>query len=231
MFWRHSSTLQNSTTCSLKVRSLLGNPRFNSVVHHNVDIGWWMATSSFYRKLESFTISPDKIAAISLIWTWWDRNCVSPYVSMKVYTKAFNRDLILVLIELCVSELTACCENGYFQTLSCLFWCLVHYCYWDMTKNNLFSVYISWPLLPAFVTVTLWILLCFPLCSYSSQLCLRWIILSEGKQEHYNQKCFYSNLISGLYLFLQVQFPLSLASIKYKHFLAFGWGKLDLISM
>ena len=26
-------------------------------------------------------------------------------------------------------------------------------------------------------------------------------------------------------MFLQVQFPLSLASIKYKHFLMFGWGK------
>ena len=30
---------------------------------------------------------------------------------------------------------------------------------------------------------------------------------------------------AGFYLFLQVQFPLSLASIKYKHFLMFGWGK------
>ena len=29
---------------------------------------------------------------------------------------------------------------------------------------------------------------------------------------------------SGLYLFLQVQYPLSLVSIKYKHFLIFGWG-------
>ena len=30
---------------------------------------------------------------------------------------------------------------------------------------------------------------------------------------------------AGFYLFLQVQFPLSLTSIKYKHFLMFGWGK------
>ena len=29
----------------------------------------------------------------------------------------------------------------------------------------------------------------------------------------------------GFYLFLQVQFPLSLTSIKYKHFLLFGWGE------
>ena len=31
-------------------------------------------------------------------------------------------------------------------------------------------------------------------------------------------------LVPGLYLFLQVQYPLSLVSIKYKHFLMFGWG-------
>ena len=31
--------------------------------------------------------------------------------------------------------------------------------------------------------------------------------------------------VPGLYLFLQVQFPLSLTSIKYKHFLIFGWGE------
>jgi hypothetical protein len=31
--------------------------------------------------------------------------------------------------------------------------------------------------------------------------------------------------LAGFYLFLQVQFPLSLASIKYKHFLVLGWGE------
>ena len=33
------------------------------------------------------------------------------------------------------------------------------------------------------------------------------------------------HIFLGFYLFLQVQFPLSLASIKYKHFQIFGWGK------
>ena len=37
----------------------------------------------------------------------------------------------------------------------------------------------------------------------------------------YNDQQFFS----GFYLFLQVQFPLSLASIKFKHFQVFGWGK------
>jgi hypothetical protein len=31
-------------------------------------------------------------------------------------------------------------------------------------------------------------------------------------------------LYSGFYLFLQVQYPLSLVSVKYKHFLIFGLG-------
>ena len=31
--------------------------------------------------------------------------------------------------------------------------------------------------------------------------------------------------ILGLYLFLQVHIPLSLATIKHKHFAVFGWGK------
>lgn len=35
---------------------------------------------------------------------------------------------------------------------------------------------------------------------------------------------FYWMFIEGFYLFLQVQFPLSLASIKFKHFQIFGWG-------
>jgi len=35
---------------------------------------------------------------------------------------------------------------------------------------------------------------------------------------------FYWMFLEGLYLFLQVQYPLSLVSIKYKHFLIFGWG-------
>jgi len=34
--------------------------------------------------------------------------------------------------------------------------------------------------------------------------------------------CFYWMFLEGLYLFLQVQFPLSLVSIKYKHFIIFG---------
>ena len=38
-----------------------------------------------------------------------------------------------------------------------------------------------------------------------------------------------SFLISGLYLFLQVQLPLSLATIKHTHFVLFGWGKLIFI--
>ena len=33
-------------------------------------------------------------------------------------------------------------------------------------------------------------------------------------------------LLAGLYLFLQVQFPLSLATVKYVHFLLLGWGEL-----
>jgi hypothetical protein len=33
------------------------------------------------------------------------------------------------------------------------------------------------------------------------------------------------SLFTGLYLFLQVQLPLSLANIKHKHFLLFGWGE------
>merc|ERR550517_927188 len=35
---------------------------------------------------------------------------------------------------------------------------------------------------------------------------------------------FYWMFLEGFYLFLQVQFPLSLVSIKYKHFLLFGLG-------
>ena len=31
--------------------------------------------------------------------------------------------------------------------------------------------------------------------------------------------------LSGLYLFLQVQFPLSLTSVRYRHFTLIGWGK------
>jgi hypothetical protein len=38
-------------------------------------------------------------------------------------------------------------------------------------------------------------------------------------------------LPSGFYLFLQVQFPLSLVSIKYKHFLMFGCGKEGIICL
>jgi len=36
--------------------------------------------------------------------------------------------------------------------------------------------------------------------------------------------CFYWMFLEGMYLFLQVQFPLSLVSIKYKHFIIFGCG-------
>ena len=36
--------------------------------------------------------------------------------------------------------------------------------------------------------------------------------------------------VAGFNLFLQVQFPLSLTSIKYKHFLIFGWGEEKKIS-
>ena len=32
--------------------------------------------------------------------------------------------------------------------------------------------------------------------------------------------------VAGFYLFLRVQFPLSLTEIRYKHFTIFGWGKL-----
>ncbi len=39
------------------------------------------------------------------------------------------------------------------------------------------------------------------------------------------------SLFTGLYLFLQVQLPLSLANIKHKHFLLFGWGKLHQIKL
>eukprot|EP00090_Calanus_glacialis_P008808 TRINITY_DN17144_c0_g1_i1.p1 TRINITY_DN17144_c0_g1~~TRINITY_DN17144_c0_g1_i1.p1 ORF type:complete len:483 (-),score=95.59 TRINITY_DN17144_c0_g1_i1:231-1679(-) len=35
---------------------------------------------------------------------------------------------------------------------------------------------------------------------------------------------FFWMFIEGLYLFLQVQFPLSLTAIRYKHFTIFGWG-------
>ena len=35
---------------------------------------------------------------------------------------------------------------------------------------------------------------------------------------------FYWMFLEGSYLFLQVQYPLSLVSIKYKHFLVLGWG-------
>ncbi len=37
--------------------------------------------------------------------------------------------------------------------------------------------------------------------------------------------------ISGVYLFLQVQLPLSLANIKHKHFLLFGWGKAVILDV
>ena len=35
----------------------------------------------------------------------------------------------------------------------------------------------------------------------------------------------YNDAFTGLYLFLQVQFPLSLTSVRYKHFTIIGWGE------
>ena len=57
--------------------------------------------------------------------------------------------------------------------------------------------------------------------------CFYWMFL-EGRI----YCCKYLVLIivsPGLYLFLQVQFPLSLVSIKYKHFIMFGCGETDIL--
>jgi len=49
--------------------------------------------------------------------------------------------------------------------------------------------------------------------------CTSWVITF-----FFHLTCFYWMFLEGLYLFLQVQFPLSLVSIKYAHFLVVGWG-------
>lgn len=54
---------------------------------------------------------------------------------------------------------------------------------------------------------------------FTSIICLLHVLTS-----FFHITKFYWMFIEGFYLFLQVQFPLSLASIKYKHFLIFGWG-------
>ncbi|XP_023329104.1 diuretic hormone receptor isoform X2 [Eurytemora carolleeae] len=41
---------------------------------------------------------------------------------------------------------------------------------------------------------------------------------------YFHLTTFFWMFLEGLYLFLQVQVPLSLANIKHKHFLLFGWG-------
>jgi len=49
--------------------------------------------------------------------------------------------------------------------------------------------------------------------------CTSWVVTF-----FFHLTCFYWMFLEGLYLFLQVQFPLSLVSIKYKHFIMFGCG-------
>ena len=75
-----------------------------------------------------------------------------------------------------------------FQTLLS-FGALLLLRHWDMTKNNLFLVYISWALLPTFVSVTTWILLVFS-CLLFLQSARRWIVFTVGKQEHKNIRYF-----------------------------------------
>lgn len=54
---------------------------------------------------------------------------------------------------------------------------------------------------------------------FISVLCTCWVLTF-----FFHLTCFYWMFLEGFYLFLQVQFPLSLVAIKHKHFLAFGWG-------
>jgi corticotropin releasing hormone receptor 1/corticotropin releasing hormone receptor 2 len=55
---------------------------------------------------------------------------------------------------------------------------------------------------------------------FDSVYCTSWVITF-----FFHLACFYWMFLEGFYLFLQVQFPLSLVSIKYSHFLLFGCGE------
>merc|ERR1719320_2403038 len=54
---------------------------------------------------------------------------------------------------------------------------------------------------------------------FLSVLCTSWVLASAS-----HLASFYWMFLEGFYLFLQVQFPLSLTAVKYKHFLLSGWG-------
>ena len=47
------------------------------------------------------------------------------------------------------------------------------------------------------------------------------------RSSHNNHLSSRNSFVSGLYLFLQVQYPLSLVNIKYKHFIIIGCGRLE----
>jgi len=48
--------------------------------------------------------------------------------------------------------------------------------------------------------------------------------LSQVVLRYFHLTTFFWMFLEGLYLFLQVQFPLSLATIRHRHFILFGWG-------